>query len=122
MTVNVACVVSNNGGTPTLSTPSQVNVGSVANTTVQFNLTGLPGYSFPAAANYGVALSDKAGVTYEPGHDANDEFDNYVRVSSTEVTVNDKNDNSGQTDYCYCITVNGPNNTTLTSDPIIRNR
>lgn len=122
MSVPVACVVSNQNGSPKLSTPQTVSVGNTPNTIVQFNLSGLPGYSFPEAANYGISITDKTGVVYPDGHDANDEFDTYKRESSTEVRVNDKNDNSVETDYCYCVTVAGPNNTTLTSDPIIRNR
>jgi hypothetical protein len=103
--------------------PQTVLLGNDADTTVQFNLQpGTSGYKFPSSSTYGISITDKSGVTYAKGHDANDEFDSYSRVSDTEVTVNDKNDNTSSKDYCYCVTVTGPNGESLSSDPIIRNR
>lgn len=121
-TKTVTCTV---GGNPLkLTVPATVVLGNDQNTTVQFNLNaGNSGYTFPSTANYGISITDKSGVTYAEGHDASQEFNAYTRVSDSQVTVNDKNDNAtANKDYNYCVTVSNAAGATLSSDPIIRNR
>lgn len=104
--VPIACTVSGSS----ISCPASTNLTAKSKPcTLQFNLGPANGnYSWLDDSPYGIVITD--GST---------EFSNITRVSDTQVTVQDKNDD-GKT-YTYQVTCNGPNGT-ISSDPSIVNR
>ena len=88
--------------------------------TIQFNLVGLPGYSFLADSPFGIDIKPAIPVTDPPATDPSVEFTNYLRPSDTEATVYDNDNNNA--DYPFTVTVKDAAGITYTSDPSIRNR
>lgn len=90
---------------------------------IKFELKGRPGYKFLTAtqdAKFGINIKPATPVTDPPAESPDDEFTNYVRVSDTEVTVQDMDNNNAN--YPFDVTVEDGNNNRYTSDPSIRNR
>jgi hypothetical protein len=92
------------------------NIDPTGAGTLQFNLRGRPGYKFLAASPFGVVVQPATPPATAPSV----EFTNYVRVSDTEVTLYDNDNNNAN--YPFTVTVEDSNGTTYTSDPAIRNR